>query len=165
MAQESQSQTRLPSESSGDQTTQDRKAVRLSICVKHTPTDSFVQFFLYSPPSFATAILHHPVVSLPTNLQNFPHNATRLAISSQQLLALLPLLLDPVVLVQQIAKQILLVQFADQPILHRVLAVVDQQVHDRFRNRVGDGLAHDVEVGGDETADELRFEGFALGEF
>ena len=38
-------------------------------------------------------------------------------------------------------------------------------MHDGFGHLVGDGLAHDVEVGGYEAADELRLEGFALGEF
>ena len=48
--------------------------------------------------------------------------------------------------------------------MHDVFAMVDEQMHDGFGDLVGDGLTHDVEVGGDEAADELRFEGFAVGE-
>ena len=38
-------------------------------------------------------------------------------------------------------------------------------MHDGLGDLVGDGFAHDVEVGGDEAADEFGFEGFAFGEF
>jgi hypothetical protein len=37
-------------------------------------------------------------------------------------------------------------------------------MHDGLGDLVGDGFAHNVEVGGDEAADEFGFEGFALGE-
>lgn len=43
--------------------------------------------------------------------------------------------------------------------------MIDEEVHDRFGDLVSDGFADDVEVGGDEAADEFRFEGFALGKF
>ena len=42
--------------------------------------------------------------------------------------------------------------------------MVDQKMHDCFRDLVGNHFAHDVEVGGYETADELGFEGFTFGE-
>ena len=38
-------------------------------------------------------------------------------------------------------------------------------MHDRFGDRVGDGLAHDVEIAGYQTSDEFCFESFALGKF
>ena len=40
--------------------------------------------------------------------------------------------------------------------------MVDEQVHDSLGDLVGDGLAHDVEVGRDEPADEVCLEGFAF---
>ena len=40
--------------------------------------------------------------------------------------------------------------------------MVDEEVHDGFGDLVGDGFAHDVEVGGYEAADEFRLQGFAL---
>lgn len=42
--------------------------------------------------------------------------------------------------------------------------MVDKQVHDGFWDLVGDRLADDVEIGGDEAADEFGFEGFPVGE-
>lgn len=72
---------------------------------------------------------------------------------TKQLLALLPLSLDAIVLIQQITKILLLIQFTNQSILHYIFRVVDEEMHDGFRNLVGDGFTHDVEVGGDEAAD------------
>lgn len=96
-------------------------------------------------------------------LQNLANNLGRLAVRLEQLLALLTLLLDAVVLVEEFLKQGLLVQLADEAVLDDVLAVVDEEVHDGLGDLVGDGLADNVEVGGDEGADELCFHGLALG--
>lgn len=97
-------------------------------------------------------------------LQHLADNLGRFLVRLEQLLALLPLGLDRVVLVQQLLEQVFFIQLADEPVLHHVFRVVDQQVHDGLGDLVGDGLAHDVEVGGDEAADELCLEGLALGE-
>jgi len=37
-------------------------------------------------------------------------------------------------------------------------------VHDSLGDLIGDGFADNVEVGGDEAADEFGFEGFAISE-
>lgn len=80
-------------------------------------------------------------------LQNLTNNLGSLAIRLEQLLALLALLLDAVVLVEELLKEGLLVQLADKAVLDDVLAVVDEEVHDGLGDLVGDGLADDVEVG------------------
>ena len=95
-------------------------------------------------------------------LQHLPHNLRRLLVGSQQLLTLLPLLLDTIIFIEELTKQVFPIQLAHKPILHFVPAVVDQEVHDGLGDLIGDGLAHDVEVGRDEAADEFGFEGFAL---
>ena len=97
-------------------------------------------------------------------LQHLPNDLRGLPISRQQFFALLPLGLDPVILVQQIAEELFLVQFADKAILDDILAVVDEKVHDGLGHLIGNGFTNDVEVGGDEAADELRFKSFTLGE-
>lgn len=84
---------------------------------------------------------------------------------TKQLLTLLPLRFDPIVLIQQISKEIFFVEFTHQPVLHNIFAVVHKQVHDRFGNLISNGFADDVEVGRDEGADEFCFQGLPLGEF
>lgn len=42
--------------------------------------------------------------------------------------------------------------------------MVDQEMHDRFGNLIGDGLSYDVEVRRDQTSDEFSLHGFAFGE-
>lgn len=79
-------------------------------------------------------------------LQHFANNLRRLFVGAEQLLALLALTLDRVVLVQQLFEQFLLVQFADEAVLHNVLAVVDEQVHDGLGDLVSSRLAHDGKV-------------------
>ena len=114
-------------------------------------------------PSSHNSYTHTQFPSYITS-QNLPHNPRRLPIRAEQFLALLSLLLDPIVLIQQIAEQIFPVQLAHESILDLVAAVVDEQVHDCFGDLVGDGLAHDVEVRGNEAADEFGLEGFAVGQ-
>ena len=84
---------------------------------------------------------------------------------TKQLLTLLPLRLDPIVFIQQIPEEVLFVELTHQPVLHNIFAVVDKQVHDRFRNLVRNSLTDDVEVGRNEGADEFGFQGFSLAEF
>jgi hypothetical protein len=110
--------------------------------------------------------MYTPIRTLPTftHLQHLPHNLRRLLIRLEQLLALLPLGLDLIVLVQQLLEQILFIQRTDKPILHRVLRVVDEEVHNGLGDLIGHGFAHNVEVRGDEAPDEFRLEGFALRE-
>jgi hypothetical protein len=118
---------------------------------------------VFSPLPFPHAPPHlKPPPTL--HLQHLPHNLRRLLIRSQQLLTLLPLLLDAIILIEQLPKQILPIQLAHQPILHFIPAVVYQEVHDGLGDLIGDGLAHDVEIRRDEAADEFGFEGFALGQ-
>ena len=82
-------------------------------------------------------------------LDYLANNLGGLPVGVEKLLAFLALLLDAVVLVQELFEHGLLVQLADEAVLHHVLAVVDQEVHDGLGHLVGDGLANDVEVGGD----------------
>ena len=84
---------------------------------------------------------------------------------TKQLLTLLPLRLDPIILVQQIPEEVFFVELTHQPVLHNIFAVVNEQVHDRFGNLVSDGFANDVEVRRDEGANEFRLQGFPLCEF
>jgi hypothetical protein len=95
-------------------------------------------------------------------LQHLTDDLGRLLVRLEQLLALLALRLDCVVFVEELLEQVFLVKGADETVLHAVFGVVDQQVHDGFGDLVGDGLAHDIEVGGNETADELCLERLAL---
>jgi hypothetical protein len=53
-------------------------------------------------------------------LQYFSHDPRRLSIRAEQLLALFPLLLDAVVFVQKVAKQIFPVQLTNEAVLHFV---------------------------------------------
>ncbi len=80
------------------------------------------------------------------NLQDVTDDLSRVFVSTEQLLTLLPLCLDGVIFVQQLLKQVLLVKLSYQSILHHIFGVVDQQVHDGLGNLVGDSLAYDVEV-------------------
>lgn len=79
---------------------------------------------------------------------------------TKQLLTLLPLRFDPIILIKQISEEVFLVELTDQPILHNIFAVVDEQVHDRFGDLVGDGLTDNVEVGRNEGADEFCLQSF-----
>ena len=100
--------------------------------------------------------------SLAGILQHLPNDLRSLLVRREQLLAFLPLGLDVVVLVQKLLEQVLLVQLADEAVLHDVFGVIDQQVHDRLGHLVGDGLADDIEVRRDETPDQFCLESFAL---
>ena len=116
------------------------------------------------PPPTPFSNKNAPPSILPQLLEHLAHDPARLTVHAQQTLALLALFADALVFVEQLLEHVLLVELADEAVLHDVLAVVDEEVHDGFGDLVGDGLAHDVEVGGDEAADELGFEGFAVGE-
>jgi hypothetical protein len=95
-------------------------------------------------------------------LQHLADDLGCLLVRLEQLLALLTLRLDCVVFVEELLEEVFLVKRADEAVLHAVFGVVDQEVHDGFGDLVGDGLAHNVEVGGDETADELCLERLTL---
>lgn len=97
-------------------------------------------------------------------LQHLADDLGRLLIRPEQLLTLLTLCFDCVVFVEELLEEVFPVKRADEAVLHAVFGVVDQEVHDGFGYLVGDGLAHDVEVRGDETADELRLERLTLRE-
>ena len=45
-----------------------------------------------------------------------------------------------------------------------VFAVIDQQVHDCLGDLISDGFTHDIEVRGDESADEFSLESFPVTE-
>lgn len=79
---------------------------------------------------------------------------------TKQLLTLLPLRFDPIVLIKQIPEEVFFVELTYQPILHDIFAVVDEQMHDRFRDLVGDGLADNVEVRRNKGADEFCLQSF-----
>lgn len=113
-----------------------------------------------SPKSTSPSLPHQ----LRFHLQNLPNNLRRLLIRCEQLLTLLPLLLDSIILIEQLSKQILTIQFADQPVLHFIPTVIDEEMHDRLGDLIGNGLPHDVKIRRDEAADQFGFEGFALGE-
>lgn len=98
------------------------------------------------------------------HLQHLADNLGGLAVRLQQALALLALLLDAVVLVQQLLEERLLVQLADEAVLDDVLAVVNEEVHDGLGDLIGNRLAHNVKVGRDERANQLRFHGLAVGQ-
>ena len=70
---------------------------------------------------------------------------------------------------QQPIKLLLHVQVIHQNLLATVPGVIDQESHDRFRDRVVDVLLDDVEIGGYETLDHLGLGLFAefgvLGDF
>lgn len=97
--------------------------------------------------------LPNPFSTATLLLQNLPHNLRRFLISSQQLLTLLPFLLDRIILIQQLVEEIFLIQLAHQSILHFIPAVVHEEVHDRLGDLIGNRLAHDVKVGRNEAAD------------
>lgn len=84
---------------------------------------------------------------------------------TKQLLTLLPLRFDPIVLVQQVPKEIFFVKFTHQPVLHNIFAVIDEQMHNSFGDLVSDGLSDDIEVGGNESADKFCLQSLPLGEF
>lgn len=42
--------------------------------------------------------------------------------------------------------------------------MVDEEVHDGFRDLICDCFADDIEVGGNESADEFGFEGLTVAE-
>lgn len=84
------------------------------------------------------------------------------SISSKQLFALLPLCFDPIILVQQVAKEFFFVKLAHQSILYDVFAMINKQMHNGFRNLIGNGLPNNVEVRGYETTDQLSLERFPI---
>lgn len=94
--------------------------------------------------------------------QHLANNPCRFLVRHQQLLTLLPLLLDAVILVQQLAEQVFSVQFTDETILNLVAAVVHQEVHDGLGDLVGDRFSDDVKVRADQSADEFGLEGLAF---
>jgi hypothetical protein len=57
---------------------------------------------------------------------------------------------------EKLIEQILLVQLSDQPVLHNLSAVIDQQVHNGFRNAISNGFSGDIEIGCDEGAFGIR---------
>lgn len=95
-------------------------------------------------------------------LQHLADDLGGLAVGLEKLLALLALLLDAVVLVEELLKESFPVELADKTVLDDVFAVVDEEMHDGLGNLVGDRLADDVEVGRDEGPDELCLHGLAI---
>lgn len=100
----------------------------------------------------------------PASLQYLTDDSRRLLVCRQELLTLFSLRLDGVIFVEQLLKQLLFVQLADESVLHNILGVIDEQMHDSFGDLIGSGFTDNVEVGRDESADELGFQGLALGQ-
>jgi hypothetical protein len=94
--------------------------------------------------AFVQTLSAHPYCTTSSN--DLANNIHSLFIRPKQFLALFSLSLDRIILVQQVLKQVFLVKLCYKPVLHAVLAMVNQKMHDSFRYLVGDGLADNVEV-------------------
>jgi len=98
------------------------------------------------------------------HLKHLSHNFRCFLVCLEQLFALLPFCLDVVILIQQLCKKILFIEFTDESVLNNILGVVDKEMHNSFGNLVGDSFTNNIEVGRNEAANEFCLEGFALGE-
>lgn len=98
------------------------------------------------------------------SLQHLADDLGRLAVCLQQFLALFPLFLDAIVLIEELLKEGFLIERADEAVLHHIFAVVDEQVHNGLGDLVGNGFAYNVKVRGDKRANEFRLHGLAVGE-
>ncbi len=58
---------------------------------------------------------------------------------------------------QQFAKHVGPVQLADKAILHLLRGVVDEEMHNGFRDEILNRLPNDAKVGFDQRADERSF--------
>ena len=82
----------------------------------------------------------------------------------QEFFALLPLCLDAIILVEQLGKELFLVEFTDQSVLYNLLTMVDEEMHDSLGDLVGYGLADNIKVGRNQPPDQFCFQQFTVGE-
>lgn len=99
-----------------------------------------------------------------SSLYDFANNLGGFSIRLEELLALLTVLLDGVIFVEELLEEGLLVELRDEAVLHHVLAVIYEEVHDGLGNLVGNGLADNVEIGRNEGPDEVCLHDLTVGQ-